>query len=83
MKRWECSVCGGEGGWWDTPSGKPPLGCWDEPPDCWWVPCPHCGGTGEEPPPRVRKARKAPDGRRVVRTLSVDDIEFVRGPLPF
>lgn len=70
-----CSVCGGEGGFWDTLDGRPPIGVWEEPPDFYWIECPHCLGTGREPPPKVRKERK-PKG--VLGLLEPFD-----GPLPF
>lgn len=79
----KCSLCKGTGGYWDTPDGQAPLGVWDESPEFWWIECLHCEGMGEEPPPRVYKMHKTPKGKRVIRTLSVDDIEFRRRPLPF
>lgn len=59
-----CSVCGGEGGFWDTLDGRPPIGVWEEPPDFYWIECPHCLGTGREPPPKVRKERRFGRGIR-------------------
>lgn len=74
-------MCGGEGGFWDTWDGRPPFGLWDEPPDFYWVECPHCLGTGREPPPKVRKGKK-PKGR-VVATWAKALLDFYNGPLPF
>ena len=58
LKKIQCPLCRGKGGFWDTLDRKPPLGIWEEPPEFFWDECPECEGTGttweevwEEPDP--------------------------------
>lgn len=50
-----CTLCSAEGKFWDTLDGRPPMRLWEEPPEFYWTECPRYLGTGQEPPPRVRK----------------------------
>lgn len=76
-----CTLCGGEGGFWDTVDGQRPMGLWEEAPDFYWIECPHCLGTGREPPPKVRKGTK-PKGR-LIHTRAKGLLGFLDEPLPF